>query len=140
MKFAKRLFTLIIVPVLFLAGCSGLPLSFSFRAQKPGVVTAVNPAPTSITIPNSAPTAAPTMVPTQASLVQPAVVKDVATTQALQAPAGDLAAFQTALEAVFKKVNPSVVSIQVVEQAATTGNRGRGFLNIDGAWFRLRVG
>ena len=136
MKRLSRILTLFILPVLALSACSGLPLTISFNRPITPVV-AVAPADTSVaaaapaatnTLPPTtapAPTDLPaTAAPASEPAIQPAASINTSTSQILQVP-GNVLDFQTALEAVYQKVNPSVVSIQVTEEATATFGRRR---------------
>jgi len=97
MKSYRWLFTLLVIPTLLLAACSGTNLS-------------------SVTTSN---VAAPVAV---AGIAAPAVVLPQVTTP------GDLAAFQSTLEEIYQKVNPSVVNVQVVEgSSASTSQSNNPF-------------
>ena len=98
----------LIIPALVLSACASIPTALQVVGQVPQAV-AVN------TTSNSASTNA------AAPVISESVV--AASPTAAQSNA-DLAALQNAFESVYQKVNPSVVSIQVVEQA-TTSSSGR---------------
>jgi len=54
---------------------------------------------------------------------------------ALSAPTGDLAALQTTFEQIYNQVNPSVVYVEVVEAATTTGSGNSGPSMASGSGF-----
>jgi serine protease Do len=143
MNLNKRiLITLSILPALLLASCSGMSIPLSLapvQAAAPAAVATLPQAPAA-NLSQAAPTAVAQAnplpaanSPEAASAPAPAASNNVKTaasklpaTSALVNPAVDLQAFQADLEAVYKAVNPSVVSIQVLEQSAPTTNfRGR---------------
>jgi serine protease Do len=108
MKQSKFLITFLVVPMLILGACSGKPVVLNLTGQSPQVAPV-----------------AQVVTATPQAAVQPVVQKDAPA--AVQAPAvtGDVATLQSALEAVYQKVNPSVVSIEVVEQTAAAPSNGR---------------
>jgi serine protease Do len=97
MKTTKVLSVVMIVSVLVLAGFSAASLSLSSLGVVNGVALA-----------QTAPTA---VAPVPVSNIVPAT--------------SNLAAFESTFEQIYTQVNPSVVNIQVVEQATTTTGNGR---------------
>lgn len=136
MKPTKRLISSLILSGMILAACSGLPLTLSFpRQTSPDVAVAAatiasQPAQA---LPTSTNPVQPTQVPTTTNppataapaVIQPAAVKDPTSAQAVQIPSSDLSSMQGAFETIYQNVNPSVVSIQVVEQAPVNTGRRR---------------
>jgi S1-C subfamily serine protease len=106
---------------------SALPTStLAAPAAIPAAVQEASATPASV-VPTLAGSTA-TDSATATATPKPAVVKPAANSSQPQAssPSGDLSSYQDALEAIYQKVNPSVVSIQVVEQAAAGTSNGGG--------------
>jgi S1-C subfamily serine protease len=99
MKTTKILGIVLIASVLILAGFSAA--SFSL-----GALGALN----SVALAQTAPTATP--------------AAPVPTSTTVEVANGSLAAFEATFEQIYTQVNPSVVNIEVVEQATATGGRG----------------
>ncbi len=101
---------------------SALPTStVAVPAVVPAAVQEASPTPSSVlpTLAGSTAAGAPSAGSKATATPKPAAVIPAANSSQPQASSssGDLTSYQAALEAVFQKVNPSVVSIQVIEQA-----------------------
>ena len=127
------------------AACASMPLTILANPVSKGSVSGSPDLQISVTstsqplavasdTPTAVPTSAvvPSITPTETvPALQPAVVKkEVQSAADTQAPASDLLAYQNSLEAVYKLVNPSVVSIQVVEQSNPYSSRRRSTTSI----------
>ncbi len=131
MKINRLAATSLFVVAMILTGCTGITQLNS--AVNSSVKTAVNVAaalsasatPT-VLVPTENPTGSTTSTtiagPTAVVAIQPTISPVV-----MAAPSGDLAALQTTFEQIYNQVNPSVVYVEVVEAATTTGNGRFGF-------------
>ena len=143
MKRSVLIVPVIILTMIVLLACSASPLTTRIsrgiaaaaQAALPsstptiGAVAVVQPTDT-LQSPNSLPTLAvssATSTPATLATLVPAAVIPAASQPQVLGSSGDINAYQNTLEAVYLKVNPSVVSIQVVDKAsAGSSNGGRG--------------
>lgn len=105
MKFRKYLISLLVIPALALAGCSGVALSLNSA--------------------NTQAASAAAAVPDQVT-VSPTTTASTSSSASSSLAAGDPVALQNMYEQIYAKVNPSVVSIQVIEasQPVSSSNQG----------------
>ena len=140
MKRSVLIVPVIILTMIVLLACSASPLTTRIsrgiaaaaQAALPsstptiGAVAVVQPTDT-LQSPNSLPTLAvssATSTPATLATLVPAAVIPAASQQQIQGSSGDINAYQNTIEAVYLKVNPSVVSIQVVEKASAGSSNG----------------
>ncbi len=97
MKHTKLLATLVVVPALVLAGCSGIQASANAnQASKVSIVNAV------------------AQVPVAAKAATSNTSASTASSLAAALPTGTASDLQNVLESIYQKVSPSVVSIDVI--------------------------
>lgn len=137
MKRSKLLVLFLVLTMLVLLACSFSPSVINLSRQTSpsnstvlATSTAVSVQPTALPSPSSIP-AIPTLVGSTQGLAPTSTPSKVqpAANQAPQpslAASGDITTFQNTLEALYQKVNPSVVSIQVVEQPTAGSSGGSG--------------
>ncbi len=112
MQFRKYLITLLVIPALALAGCSGVALSLNSANTQAAAA-----------LPNQV-----TVSPSTSSSTGSSTVASTSPSSSSALASGDPVALQNMYEQIYAKVNPSVVSIQVIEgsQSVSTGNQGSG--------------
>ncbi len=120
MKSFKILPVLIVIASILLGACSGLSISRAAPSPTTTIVQSAqaNTAPASVTPSNSTDKSFPVRAP--------AVNKSVS---ANSQTVDDLAALQNAYEAIYQKVNPSVVTIEISSQVSTSTGRSGGQSN-----------
>ena len=119
MKIYRLAATSLLVVAMLLTGCTGI-----FKSNSAATV-ASSATPTTSTTTGS---------PTESATSQ-VIVGSTAVPVALSAPTGDLTALQTTFEQIYNQVNPSVVYVEVVEAATTTGSGSSGPSMASGSGF-----
>ena len=144
MKRTSLLVGVILVTMLTVMACSLTPLSTQIVN---GVSSAIQSAlPTATTVASNqaaqvAATSTPIAQQPQTSTQPTATAAPSGQTTQAQSAYTDTAGYQAALESVYQKVNPSVVSIQVIEgTSSTSGNSANPFGNNSGSGIALGSG
>lgn len=144
MKRTSLLVGVILVTMLTVMACSLTPLSTQIVS---GVSSAIQSAlPTATTVASNqaaqvAATSTPIAQQPQTSTQPTATAAPSGQTTQAQSAYTDTAGYQAALESVYQKVNPSVVSIQVIEgTSSTSGNNANPFGNNSGTGIALGSG
>ena len=115
---------LVLIPALILSACAGTPAAVVTNQAPSAIVQTTSTLARGVkALANAA--ASQLMLPTPTVPVAPvSAPKDTAASQPQTGASADLSGFQSELEAVYQKVNPSVVSIDVIIGAAAS-TRGR---------------
>ena len=147
MKRTGIMVVVVLATMLTMMACSLTPLSTRIANDVSSAINASLSTPTAVVSgqtgqPQAAVQATPTSVPAgqqaQATPTQSAIVP---VAQPPASTSGDVAAYQAAMESVYQKVNPSVVSIQVIEAAtSSSGNSLNPFGNSSGSGVALGSG